>query len=538
VEQLENAAALSPGPTQARSRRLRAAEIAFELGQADLIRRIVSEIDPTTLDPHDQARVTLMRDVARVDEVDHRIRVRRMLDAADQATAAGDSDLALNLLWGAQMRAWRADPGDGIGAEVVAATERLADAGEDLRALAILGVAGNVGHLARLHKRIRETNPTDGGDPGGVQRFLGMAAAAMGDFVIAEAFFASATQALRNQGRLGLLAQSLVQRSWTERETHSIRLAAVHADEGFRLAVETDQPLFAAGATVTLAAAAFHRGDDDDARAKVALVEQAAAATEAGDVLADLQLVRGVAALGHGHPSEAFAHLRRIFDPSDPAHHPTTAGWAIGDLVESAVAGDNLSFAREALARIESIAVRSPSPRLRLAVLRARPWVAVDGEVETRFVEALDADLSRWPFLAGRLHLAYGVWLRRQRRVVDAREHLRQAIQLFDLYGATVWSERAQGELRAAGETTRRHAAGALDQLTPQELQICRLAALGWSNREIGEQLYLSHRTVGFHLYRAYPKLGITGRGEIAGALGTDPGPSRSPRPRALGTGD
>src|SRR5262249_3359545 len=84
------------------------------------------------------------------------------------------------------------------------------------------------------------------------------------------------------------------------------------------------------------------------------------------------------------------------------------------------------------------------------------------------------------------------------------------------------WAERARQELRATGETSREPDAGAVEQLTPQELEIATLAAAGLTNREIGQRLYLSHRTVGSHLYHVFPKLGITSRSELAAALGPD----------------
>jgi DNA-binding NarL/FixJ family response regulator len=115
--------------------------------------------------------------------------------------------------------------------------------------------------------------------------------------------------------------------------------------------------------------------------------------------------------------------------------------------------------------------------------------------------------------------LAYGAWLRRRRRVAEARAPLRAARDAFDALGAIPWSERARQELRASGETSRPRTPEVRDQLTPQELQIAQLAAEGLSNREIGHRLYLSHRTVGSHLYRIFPKLGIAARSDLRDAL-------------------
>jgi DNA-binding CsgD family transcriptional regulator len=113
--------------------------------------------------------------------------------------------------------------------------------------------------------------------------------------------------------------------------------------------------------------------------------------------------------------------------------------------------------------------------------------------------------------------------LRRQRRLAESRTPLRVARETFDALGAVTWGERARQELTAACETSRRRKAGAWDQLTPQELQIAQMAAEGLSNREIGQQLYLSHRTVGSHLYHVFPKLGVTSRAQLRQALSTTP---------------
>jgi DNA-binding NarL/FixJ family response regulator len=111
------------------------------------------------------------------------------------------------------------------------------------------------------------------------------------------------------------------------------------------------------------------------------------------------------------------------------------------------------------------------------------------------------------------------MWLRRRQQAADSRAPLRAARDTFDALGADAWAERARGELRAAGERGGRPAPRALDLLGPQELQIARLAAEGLTNREIGQQLYLSHRTVRNHMYRIFPKLGITSRAELAAAV-------------------
>ena len=162
-------------------------------------------------------------------------------------------------------------------------------------------------------------------------------------------------------------------------------------------------------------------------------------------------------------------------------------------------------------ARARQLDCARPEPRPRATCGRLRG--------EDRFQEALAADLARWPFQRARAPLAYGQWLRRRRRIAESRDPLRAARDAFDALGCQAWGDQARRELRASGESSRRRVPEARDQLTAQELQIAQLAGKGLSNREIGQKLFVSPRTVGTHLYRIYPKLGISARGELTSAL-------------------
>ncbi len=220
-------------------------------------------------------------------------------------------------------------------------------------------------------------------------------------------------------------------------------------------------------------------------------------------------------ALGSGRSSYAYDELRRIFDPNDPAFHYLMSYGAIGDYAEAAVHHGERAEALEALERVEVAVAQTPSPRLHLVVRHARALLAPDETAEGLFRDALNQDLSAWPFSRARLLLAYGGWLRRHRRQAESRPPLRAAIEAFDALGTVSWGDRAREELRASGETSRRRSVASWDQLSAQELQIAQMAANGLSNREIGQRLYVSHRTVGSHLYRIYPKLGVTSRAQL-----------------------
>jgi DNA-binding CsgD family transcriptional regulator len=168
---------------------------------------------------------------------------------------------------------------------------------------------------------------------------------------------------------------------------------------------------------------------------------------------------------------------------------------------------------------LEEIASQSSPPILCANLACARPLLAAYDEAEGLFRVALRQDQTGYPFLRARTLFSFGCWLRRHRRSAESRKPLRDSIDLFDALGATSWSMRARQELRATGETIGPRTPDARDRLTAQEMQIASLAAQGLSNREIGERLFLSHRTIGSHLYRIFPKLEITSRGQLRDAL-------------------
>ena len=192
---------------------------------------------------------------------------------------------------------------------------------------------------------------------------------------------------------------------------------------------------------------------------------------------------------------------------------------AVLDLVEAGGRGEHAARLVMVTRELEEIASRSEPPILCAALDCARPLLSDDDSAEALFEAALGEQLESYPFLRARTLFSLGRWLRRQRRNADSRSPLRDAINLFDALGATRWSERARQELRATGEKIGPRTPDARDRLTAQELQIAELAAAGLSNREIGERLFLSHRTIGSHLYRIFPKLGITARAQLRAAI-------------------
>jgi len=189
------------------------------------------------------------------------------------------------------------------------------------------------------------------------------------------------------------------------------------------------------------------------------------------------------------------------------------------DQVEAAVRLGETDRAAEPLGRFATWADAIGQPRAHGVLHRCRALLDHRASAEDHFRSALElhADCGQ-PFEHARSALLYGEWLRRVRRSTDARIQLRTALSLFDRAGAVPWAGRARAELRAAGAAAVPEipALDRLSLLTPQELQVTRLAASGATNRDIAAQLFISPRTVSHHLYRAFPKLGVTTRTALA----------------------
>ncbi|MFF4346206.1 AAA family ATPase [Streptomyces sp. NPDC001530] len=231
-----------------------------------------------------------------------------------------------------------------------------------------------------------------------------------------------------------------------------------------------------------------------------------------------------LAGLGQGDFEAAYLHATAISPAGTLASHVPHALWVAIDLVEAAVRTGRLAEAELHVRAMREANVSALSPRLAVLEAGSAALVADDDRAPALFEAALSLPtVDQWPFDTARIRLAYGERLRRARAATEARVHLQTALAAFQKLGAGPWVTRAERELRAAGQATRTpaHARG-VDALTPQELQIARLAASGMTNKEIAERLYLSPRTVGGHLYRIFPKLGITKRAALRDSIGTD----------------
>ncbi len=218
-----------------------------------------------------------------------------------------------------------------------------------------------------------------------------------------------------------------------------------------------------------------------------------------------------------------------MVDRNDIAYQYPQCAWVIDYLAESASLSGRGAEALGPLRHVEGLACGTTASGVVRALAYSRAVLAGEDQAETLFEEAIRLKGNASPWYCARVYLAYGTWLRRQRRVAESRRPLVSAQAVFDALGAAAWSGRAMQELAATGRRARQHEPDAWSKLSAQELQVAQLAAQGLTNREIGERLYLSHRTVGSHLYRVFPKLGVRTRSQLHLALDSSSGRQREP---------
>ena len=328
---------------------------------------------------------------------------------------------------------------------------------------------------------------------------------------------ASVTADCREQGAIGLLPLALHGLSIAQIQRGRLRDAADSAAEGLRMAEDTGQRARAWHLRVILSWVAAVTGDFD--RCHSLAEDSIRHAVEHEFPLAAAWGTWALALLDLGAGAAGAALSRLESADNAGTYHPVVATLWAPDQVEAAVRAGEPDRAREPAARFQRWAAATSQSWAAAVAARCRALTGADHDAERHFAEAIRLhELGGRPFEHARTQQAYGEWLRRERRRVDARRQLEAAMETFRELGATPWTERARAELRAAGATIAASAdvSGAASRLTAQELQVARLAAQGRTNREIAAQLFLSPRTVGYHLYKAYPKLGISSRAALA----------------------
>jgi DNA-binding CsgD family transcriptional regulator len=513
---VERAAALTLDPAERGPLLIQGAQMHFELGHPSASLELLEAARGLPLSPYHQARLAFLTEIIGARTWTGADRIPTLVEMARAMLDEGHAEQSLEALFTIALRAWWSDVDPETRDAIVDLVDGIPLASDAPPRIAILAMAHPMRCGAEMIERISRTKP-DASDPLGALA-IGMGATAVWAQDLSLPFLEVAVNGLRLQGRRGLLTQALVAQAWSAAHLALEPLAVSASQEAMRLAHETGQPLWEAAAQLAHAVVLAERGDLEAAEAEATHAESILVPLGGGGLLALAQLVRGRGAVAHHHCGIGLEYLTHIVTRIDPAYHPFVGTWVLSDLVEACVHTGQPERAAAYFEQLQALAERTNGGLLRCEAAYARPFVTDDDHAEEAFQAGLER-LAGWPCFRGRMLLWYGRWLRRQRRVAESRAPLRAAKQRFESLAFRRLAEQANEELRAAGEIGTVRTDHAWTTLSPQELQIARLAASGMTNREIGERLFLSHRTVGSHLHRLFPKLGVTSRGQLRDAL-------------------
>jgi DNA-binding CsgD family transcriptional regulator/Tfp pilus assembly protein PilF len=342
---------------------------------------------------------------------------------------------------------------------------------------------------------------------------LGNAALQLGDDDGQQRFYAYALSRAREAGAATAVVyvlQRLCFRRFVAGDYVGVRSGA---EEALALALSIGQPAMTALpiAWLTLLAAVQERDDYDDLLHRLEGIETAHPLGITTDPVHDLgRWAKGVRSAGAGDTFGAVHHLGHF-------RLPVLARMAASERIDAAARAGQPEVVRACVEELADFAVATGRPWALATVAHGRAMTAVPDDADALFREALSHHAAAGrPLDAARTHLSYGEWLRRSQRRVDARQHLRHALETFQDVRAESLAARATQELRASGETARKRDPSTLVKLTPTELKIAHLVSSGLSNKDVAAQCWISPRTVAFHLRNVFAKAGVTSRGELA----------------------
>ena len=511
---LARAAELTASTPRKRRYLFQAASLDYELGQVDAGDAHRAVLSLLADDEHSRLLLEDLAERADVSASGGLARLEVLISLAERSRLLGDDRLARSFLYSAAYRCWTRQPGTALAGVVVQLAADWADALTEPQRAVMLAYADPIGSAAAVSKILHAVITTEL-DSVTVQT-LGHAASCAGDFELADMLYASAVSRLRAEGRLQALARALVLHAWARLRRGQWSTAMPLAEEGCRLAAESGQPEWEASGLAAQAMVAALRGAAAAAAGAADQAERIAGPGHMTIIMAVSLLARATAAAAEGDFSSAWDYLSRMHRDADPAFHPVQALWSLSHLAYAAVHCGQVDAARELTGRLISRLPSTPTgSAARMNLVYADALLASDELIEQRVRSALNCEVGNWPFERNRMQLLLGSRLRREKRAQESREMLRAARDGFDSLGTQPWAERAAEELRAAGEPSRASAQASWSSLSAQELQVARMAAEGLSNRQIGERLYLSHRTVASHLYHVFPKLGISSRAQL-----------------------
>jgi DNA-binding CsgD family transcriptional regulator len=525
---LERATELTPEPARRTQRALAAAQATHDAGASDAALALLATAQAGSLDELQRARVGLLR--AQI-----AFTVRRGRDAPPLLFEAArrleplDVTLAretyLDALWAAIIVGRLAD-GSGV-LEVAEAARAVPPAPGPPRpadllrdGLAVLITDGLAAAAPMLRRAAKAFRGDDISQEEGLRR-LWLAthiARVMWDDESWEVLCTRHLQMSRDAGALSVLHVALNQRMGMHGHTGELAAAAALFEEAEAVGEATGSGLAPYGG---LALAAW-RGREAEFSNLIETRMHDLVARGEGAGLAIIPWARALLYNGLGRYEEA----RVAAQQDDGYHHELLfSTWALVELVEAASRSGKPALAADALGRLSQVTSASGTDWALGIEARSRALLSDDEAAERLHREAIER-LARTRIRAelARGHLLYGEWLRRMKRRLDAREQLRIAHRMLAAMGMDAFAQRAARELLASGETARRRTVESPDQLTAREAQIARLARDGFSNPEIGARLFISARTVEYHLRKVYAKLDITSRNQLAGAIGGEAG--------------
>ncbi|MFE4976661.1 AAA family ATPase [Kitasatospora sp. NPDC056651] len=520
----ERAARLTPDRDGATRRLVLAAESAIEEGELERAEVLAEEASGRTGDILAQALLDQVRAAVHFWRGAHPTAHRLLLAAAG---ADIDPRYAARMLFQAFHAAWY------VGEEPVAAVldllaalpladdDPLAPLARHLPAAVLPALGRPAAPLPAVHQVVEAARRAGAESPVDLIQLCGATLVLGRDEETAE-LAAELVAEARAKGTVGVMPTLRFFQAEAELFHGRHRDAELTATEALGLARDTGQHQWVSQLTALLACLAALDGRTDRctelATAALAATGPQTAAPAAG--LPWTQWALGLLDLGQGRAGDAADRLHTL--TTGPHRHHVSATRAVPDLVEAAVRLGTPERAAEPYDRFARWAAATDRPWAEALRLRCQALLGPDELAESAYLAALARhEAAHRPFEQARTALLYGEWLRRTRRRTDARPHLRAALETFDRLAAHPWAARARTELSATGTPapTPGTPTAPPSPLTPQELQIARLAAQGLTNRDIAAQLFLSPRTVAHHLYKAYPKLAITSRTELPTTL-------------------
>lgn len=363
-------------------------------------------------------------------------------------------------------------------------------------------------------RRVVQYQP--GGD--GAESLLRAASAALmlGDVAAARRAGARALAAARIHGCAALEPRALEYLAYAELRAGRHQLARTHAEEGLRTASRTGQRNTAAHHHAVLALAASIEGERDVVADHVEAALRTARRHGLAQAATLAQWAAARADLGAGRPREAADRLGPLVRPGARRGHFAVWMLAVPCFVEATALAGRPELAAPAVEDFAVWAGCRADPQAPAQLLRCRALLAAPDEADALYRRALDRhEETAGDFERARTELLYGKWLRRRRRLREARTRLGEALLGFERCGARLWAEQAAAESRAGGAAPGRTGAGDLSALTPQQLRIARCVAEGATNREVALSLSVSTRTVDYHLRNIFATLGVRSRVEL-----------------------